>query len=91
MHLVFDSRIDAYVGECLAVPRWLFDEAVAELVEGGETESAALARLLDEREWIDVESVEPAQLCLHCRTAIARPRRFCDAVCEAAFVVETTV
>jgi hypothetical protein len=86
MLLIYDHRLDAYVGERLTVPRWLFDQAVEELVEGGEDEGKACARLLDEREWAGVEGVERAQLCLHCREPLSRPRRFCGAVCEAAFV-----
>ena len=84
--LIYHPSTDRYLGQWLAVPRPLFDRAMAALIAGGVQAGQARTRLLDERAWEGIEGVEPAQLCGHCRAAISRPRQFCDVLCEAAFV-----
>jgi len=87
--LIYNPDSDSYEGPEASVPRWLFDEAVDELVEGGLSEAAARSRLLDESEWSNVEGVEDlAPRCLHCRVEVAPGRRFCSVVCEAAFIAD---
>lgn len=91
MLFVYNHGTDCYEGERLAVPAALMDDAVAELVKGGELEHIARLLLLDEAEWSDdIEGVELVSLCLHCRRPLGEGReRFCDVVCEAGFYVET--
>lgn len=88
MGLFYRVERDAYDGERVSVPRWLFDEAVAELVEGGMTDAAARSRLLEECEWIDVEGTALLPLCLHCRSPLPLGWQFCNVLCQAAFIVD---
>jgi hypothetical protein len=63
----------------------LFEDAVAELVEGGADECEARRLLLDEAERVDVEAVN-LPLCFHCRQPLPPDMQFCDVVCQAAFM-----
>lgn len=55
MLLIYNPDSDRYEGSEVNVPRWLFDDCVDELVEGGVSERDARIRLLDEAEWANVE------------------------------------
>jgi hypothetical protein len=87
LQLRFDADRIRYLGERTIVDGELFEDAVAELVEGGADESEARRRLLDEAEWVDVEAAA-LPLCLHCREPLPPELQFCDVVCEAAFIAE---
>ncbi len=88
MLLIYNAESDCYEGERLSVPRWLWDEAVDELVEGGMDDAAARRLLLEESEWLDVEGTDLLPLCLHCRKPLAPGLKFCDVLCEASFIAE---
>ncbi len=87
MTLRFDPDRNRYLGERTVVDGELFEDAVAELVEGGADESDARRLMLDEAEWVDVERAT-VPLCLHCREPLPPDMQFCNVVCQAAFIAE---
>ena len=92
MTLVYDTQSDNFVGPTVHVPRWPFDEAIEDLVEGGLSEDMARMPLLNETEWAEGKDTEPlAARCMQCRQPLGESRRhLCDAVCEASFYAEPT-
>ncbi len=87
MRLRFEPEIQSYVGERVAVPADVFDEALRELVAGGADEQEARLFLLDEDEWLE-DQPDPL-VCPQCGQAVLPGMGFCNARCEAAYRGQT--
>jgi len=82
MALRFDPDIRCYIGERVAIPSDVFEDALQDLLRGGADEDEARRLLLDEDEWAEDGD---GPVCPACGEALLPGMRFCNTRCAAAF------